>query len=49
MSWKLVKRIIAGLFGLSAVAMAVAAATADSDRGVRSNGSNVDSKADWEQ
>ncbi len=38
MSWKLVRRIVGGLFGLSLVAMAAAAATADSDKGVRSDG-----------
>jgi hypothetical protein len=40
-SWKLVRRIVGGLFALSLVAMAAAAATADSDKGVRSDGSRV--------
>lgn len=38
---KIVKWSVIGLFGMSAVAMGVAAATADSDRGVRSDGSRV--------
>lgn len=41
MNVKLVKRIVAGMFGLSLVAMGVAAATADSDKGVRSDGSRA--------
>ena len=38
---KVLKLTVAGLFGMSLVAMAVAAATADSDKGVRSDGSRV--------
>ena len=37
----LIKRIVGGLFALSAVAMAAAAATADSDKGIRSDGSRA--------
>jgi hypothetical protein len=40
-SWKRVKLLVGGLFGLSLVAMAAAAATADSDKGVRSDGSRI--------
>lgn len=40
-TWKMVKWSVIGLFGVSAVAMAAAAATADSDHGVRSDGSRV--------
>lgn len=38
---KTVKRGVIGLFGLSLVAMVVAAATSESDKGVRSDGTRV--------
>jgi hypothetical protein len=43
---KIVKWTVVGLFGLSLVAMAAAAATADSDQGVRSDGSRAPSDQD---
>jgi hypothetical protein len=48
MNWKLIKLGVAGMFGLSLVAMAAAAATADSDKGVRSDGSRVPPGSDDE-
>ena len=46
MNWKLIRRIVGGLFALSLVAMGAAAATADSDKGIRSDGSRVPPKSD---
>jgi hypothetical protein len=47
-NWTLIRRIIGGLFALSALAMGAAAATADSDKGVRSDGSRVRPGSDGE-
>jgi hypothetical protein len=44
--WQIVKWSVAGLFGMSLVAMAAAAATADSDKGVRSDGSRAPRESD---